>query len=177
MNTAVHEPGRGFSGTPRVPPCRLASGIPASRRPLKPLPDSCLTPIPSFGGARGIPDTSVVPLEGGRRLSMGWGRFSPTVWRHGCRRRAYKEVFTACRRRPPPTHALRAPFEPPTRSNRGNTAAVITFIPPLSSLLIRTGVQHSMTFTARPPREVSLYLVFMSAPVWRMVRITLSRET
>lgn len=25
--------------------------------------------------------------------------------------------------------------------------------------------QHSMTFTARPPREVSLYLAFMSAPV------------
>src|SRR5690606_6368533 len=37
--------------------------------------------------------------------------------------------------------------------------------------------QHSITFTARPPREVSLYLVFMSAPVSRMVLMTLSRDT
>ena len=32
--------------------------------------------------------------------------------------------------------------------------------------------QHSITLTARPPREVSLYLSCMSAPVSRMVRIT-----
>ena len=32
--------------------------------------------------------------------------------------------------------------------------------------------QHSMTLTARPPREVSLYFTFMSAPVWRMVTMT-----
>ncbi len=37
--------------------------------------------------------------------------------------------------------------------------------------------QHSMIFTARPPRAVSLYLVSMSAPVSRMVLITLSRLT
>ena len=32
--------------------------------------------------------------------------------------------------------------------------------------------QHSITFTARPPWLVSLYLVDMSKPVWRMVSIT-----
>src|SRR5690606_3155733 len=39
------------------------------------------------------------------------------------------------------------------------------------------GNQHSMTLTARPPREVSLYLSRMSRPVSRMVRMTLSRLT
>lgn len=34
-----------------------------------------------------------------------------------------------------------------------------------------------MTFTARPPRLVSLYLSCMSRPVSRMVRMTLSSET
>src|SRR6266545_4460595 len=34
-----------------------------------------------------------------------------------------------------------------------------------------------MTLTARPPRAVSLYLTFMSAPVSRIVLMTLSRET
>jgi hypothetical protein len=29
-----------------------------------------------------------------------------------------------------------------------------------------------MTFTANPPRDVSLYLVFMSAPVSRIVLMT-----
>src|SRR6185436_9485850 len=38
-------------------------------------------------------------------------------------------------------------------------------------------VQHSITLIARPPREVSLYFDFMSAPVSRMVLITRSRET
>jgi len=37
--------------------------------------------------------------------------------------------------------------------------------------------QHSMTLTASPPRAVSLYLVFMSAPVSRMVLITWSSDT
>jgi hypothetical protein len=37
--------------------------------------------------------------------------------------------------------------------------------------------QHSITLTARPPREVSLYLIFMSAPVSRIVMIALSSET
>ena len=37
--------------------------------------------------------------------------------------------------------------------------------------------QHSITFTARPPRAVSLYLLCMSFPVSRIVRITLSSET
>ena len=37
--------------------------------------------------------------------------------------------------------------------------------------------QHSMMFTARPPRAVSLYLVLMSAPVRHMVLMTLSSET
>jgi LysR family transcriptional regulator (chromosome initiation inhibitor) len=37
--------------------------------------------------------------------------------------------------------------------------------------------QHSTMFTARPPREVSLYFTFMSAPVSRMVLMTLSRLT
>src|SRR5690606_41766539 len=31
-----------------------------------------------------------------------------------------------------------------------------------------SAVQHSMILTASPPRAVSLYLLFMSAPVWRM---------
>ena len=34
-----------------------------------------------------------------------------------------------------------------------------------------------MTLTARPPRAVSLYLSFMSAPVSRIVLIALSSET
>src|SRR5690606_6188935 len=38
-------------------------------------------------------------------------------------------------------------------------------------------VQHSTIFTARPPRAVSLYLVFMSAPVSRMVLMTESSDT
>src|SRR6478735_6884123 len=37
--------------------------------------------------------------------------------------------------------------------------------------------QHSMMFTASPPRAVSLYLTLMSAPVSFMVLMTLSRET
>ncbi len=40
-----------------------------------------------------------------------------------------------------------------------------------------TSGQHSMTLTARPPRAVSLYLSFMSAPVSRIVLIALSSET
>lgn len=37
--------------------------------------------------------------------------------------------------------------------------------------------QHSTIFTASPPREVSLYFVFMSAPVSRIVLITESSDT
>src|SRR4051794_10263941 len=37
--------------------------------------------------------------------------------------------------------------------------------------------QHSTMFTARPPRAVSLYLIFISAPVSIIVLITLSRLT
>ena len=37
--------------------------------------------------------------------------------------------------------------------------------------------QHSTMFTASPPSDVSLYFVFMSAPVSRIVLITLSRLT
>jgi hypothetical protein len=37
--------------------------------------------------------------------------------------------------------------------------------------------QHSTILTARPPRAVSLYLIFMSAPVCIIVLITLSRLT
>src|SRR5215471_17919824 len=37
--------------------------------------------------------------------------------------------------------------------------------------------QHSTTLSARPPRAVSLYLSFMSAPVSRIVLIALSSET
>jgi hypothetical protein len=41
----------------------------------------------------------------------------------------------------------------------------------------RGSAQHSITLTASPPRAVSLYLVFMSAPVSRMVLITWSSDT
>ena len=37
--------------------------------------------------------------------------------------------------------------------------------------------QHSTKLTASPPRLVSLYFDCMSAPVWRMVAMTLSSET
>ncbi len=37
--------------------------------------------------------------------------------------------------------------------------------------------QHSTTFTAKPPREVSLYFECMSLPVARMVSMTLSSDT
>ena len=47
----------------------------------------------------------------------------------------------------------------------------------LSSADPQHGHQHSMTLTARPPRAVSLYLTFMSAPVSRIVLMTLSSET
>ena len=40
-----------------------------------------------------------------------------------------------------------------------------------------TSAQHSMTLTARPPSLVSLYLVDMSIPVWRIVSTTASSET
>src|SRR5690606_8843773 len=53
--------------------------------------------------------------------------------------------------------------------------------PPLVSLFRGAGApgggQHSITLTASPPREVSLYLSRMSRPVSRMVRMTLSRLT
>jgi hypothetical protein len=39
-----------------------------------------------------------------------------------------------------------------------------------------TRSQHSTALTAKPPREVSLYLSCISAPVSRMVRITRSSE-
>jgi hypothetical protein len=42
---------------------------------------------------------------------------------------------------------------------------------------VRPLAQHSITFTASPPREVSLYLSCMSRPVSRMVLMTLSSET
>lgn len=41
----------------------------------------------------------------------------------------------------------------------------------------RSAAQHSITLTASPPRAVSLYLVFMSAPVSRIVLITWSSDT
>ena len=41
----------------------------------------------------------------------------------------------------------------------------------------RSSAQHSITLTASPPRAVSLYLVFMSAPVSHIVLITLSSDT
>lgn len=52
-------------------------------------------------------------------------------------------------------------------------------VKPLGSRPGRSGVfaQHSMMFTARPPRAVSLYFTLMSAPVSFMVLMTLSRET
>ncbi len=37
--------------------------------------------------------------------------------------------------------------------------------------------QHSTIFTANPPRDVSLYFVFISAPVSRMVLMTESSDT
>lgn len=37
--------------------------------------------------------------------------------------------------------------------------------------------QHSMMLTAKPPREVSLYFVFISAPVCIIVLMTESRDT
>ena len=37
--------------------------------------------------------------------------------------------------------------------------------------------QHSTKFTASPPSDVSLYFDCMSAPVWRIVAMTLSSET
>src|SRR5690606_16494223 len=44
---------------------------------------------------------------------------------------------------------------------------------------VRPGMapQHSMMFTASPPRAVSLYLTDMSAPVSFIVLMTLSRDT
>jgi hypothetical protein len=42
---------------------------------------------------------------------------------------------------------------------------------------VRFRLQHSTILTARPPREVSLYLVFISAPVSFIVLITESSET
>lgn len=39
------------------------------------------------------------------------------------------------------------------------------------------GLQHSITLTASPPREVSLYLSCMSRPVSRRFLLTLSSET
>lgn len=43
--------------------------------------------------------------------------------------------------------------------------------------LRRVAAQHSTTFTARPPTDVSLYFAFMSAPVCRMVSIATSSDT
>src|SRR5215211_4538931 len=42
---------------------------------------------------------------------------------------------------------------------------------------LKAQIQHSIMFTAKPPRAVSLYLVIMSAPVSRIVLMTLSSET
>src|SRR5208337_3688690 len=41
----------------------------------------------------------------------------------------------------------------------------------------RNDVQHSTKLTASPPKLVSLYFDCMSAPVWRIVAITLSSDT
>ena len=73
-----------------------------------PSPVHARTPIPSFGN--GVPVPSPMLIEACHCLGMGWGRLWSTVWRHGCRRRAYREVFTACRRKPPPTHAFSGSF-------------------------------------------------------------------
>src|SRR6185437_16171449 len=45
------------------------------------------------------------------------------------------------------------------------------------SRLFGKTTQHSTTFTANSPRDVSLYLSFMSRPVSRMVLMTLSSDT
>src|SRR4029078_12808026 len=47
----------------------------------------------------------------------------------------------------------------------------------LRSHVSRLALQHSMTFTANPPRDVSLYLSCMSRPVSRIVLMTLSSDT
>ena len=48
------------------------------------------------------------------------------------------------------------------------------FVQPVAQIL---RPQHSTIFTANPPREVSLYLVFISAPVCIIVLITESSDT
>src|SRR5512144_648011 len=52
----------------------------------------------------------------------------------------------------------------PVIPKRGAPYLVIAAAPPW-----RGTAQHSMTFTARPPRAVSLYFELMSAPVRRIV--------
>ncbi len=42
---------------------------------------------------------------------------------------------------------------------------------------IRHQHQHTGTFTASPPRDVSLYTLDIASPVSFMVRITVSRDT
>ncbi|RNM10343.1 hypothetical protein EGA29_03640 [Ralstonia pseudosolanacearum] len=48
---------------------------------------------------------------------------------------------------------------------------------PAKKRTVKARPQHSTIFTANPPRAVSLYLVFMSAPVSRIVLMTESSET
>ena len=57
-----------------------------------------------------------------------------------------------------------------------STAQANDLIPRLSEANpvthVRIASQHSMTFTARPAKEVSLYLDCISNPVWYIVAIT-----
>ena len=73
------------------------------------------------------------------------------------------------------------------RADAGDEERIRTHVGKLAVLVHRTRPfwrtfsaarnQHSMMFTASPPRAVSLYLVIISAPVCRIVSMTSSRLT
>ena len=94
---------------------------------------------------------------------------------HGRRSRSIVAVvvINVKKRRPARTGLRPSAIAPERRS----TLEVAGLPPSQVRPAVARPVQHSMTLTARPPRAVSLYLTFMSAPVSRIVLITLSRLT
>ena len=74
-----------------------------------------------------------------------------------------KRVFGA----KPPNRLFRLPFVPAGGEGAGGKEGQTS-----AKQANEFTIQHSITLTANPPREVSLYFVIMSRPVSRMVLIT-----
>ena len=111
---------------------------------------------------------------GGRR---GWGLGAPASCRHGHTSAAGPHPIPGAGGETPPLFRLfscaLAQLEPqPSAPKVEGETAKSCADKAQRAMKICAPPQHSTIFTASPPREVSLYLLIMSAPVSRMVLMT-----